>query len=46
MLRISATAAQGRRKKPNFEEKIRFPFVFCAFFLYEPIWKEEGQIQY
>ena len=30
MLRFSA-------KKPSFEEKTRFLFVFCTFFLYEPI---------
>ena len=34
MLRNRATSARGRGKKPNFQEKIRFLFGACTFFLY------------
>ena len=36
MLRNRATETRGRTKKPSFQEKTRFLFAFCTFFLYEP----------
>ena len=36
MLRNRATETREKRKKPSFEEKTRFLFAFCAFFLHEP----------
>ena len=37
ILRNRATENDGERKKPSFQEKTRFPFAFCTFFLHETI---------